>query len=372
MPASSATCFCRRLRWSRFWKSCSAKRMAISFLGAGKVQNGAYSNHSCKGIQNPRYALALDLLTSKSNPMSNFRNPFLIERSMLCLDKLRQSTGLSASRIEEAVRSVYRSPKFLSAAPSSSAVAAYFAGKRPIPFDPVGLAPSWLQALEVCFEHSTRYFFHPLPNLLRGPLVSAEKIRTKQRMYPPEWIAEADRDGDTDLATDGRANNERLSKLKRIRKEENKTGRDLDWIHANMYVLKREVRDILLISPGLAGYRRRCEPLEQQAKLLIEHGGFEALTGAFAIFLESNVIRDANRVTASRKLVIELLPSLKSDSALKRVRKSFEAGIAAELGSETFSRYDAFGMITQTLPLSWQSHAHWKLEEYRTRKWISD
>lgn len=304
--------------------------------------------------------------------MSNFRNPFLIERSMLCLDKLRQSTGLSASRIEEAVRSVYRSPKFLSAAPSSSTVAAYFGGKRPIPFDPVGRAPSWLQALEVCFEHSTRYFFHPLPNLLGGPLVSAEKIRTKQRMYPPGWIAQADRASDTDFAAEGRANNERLSKLKRIRKEESKTGRDLDWIHANMYVLKREIRDILLISPGLAGYRRRCEPLEQQAKLLIELGDFEALTGAFAIFLESNVIRDANRVAASRELVIELLPSLKSDSSLRRVRESFEAGIAAELSSKIFSRYDAFGIFTETLPSSWHSFALWRLAEYRTRKFIID
>lgn len=287
---------------------------------------------------------------------------------MLCLDKLREGTGLSASKIEEAVRSVYRSPQFLSYAPSPSSVAAYFGGKRPIPFDPVGRAPSWLQALEVCFEHSTRYFFHSLPNLLGGPLVSAEKVRTKQLIYPPEWIAEADRDGNADLATEGRTNNERLGKLKRIRKEETKTGRDLDWIHANMYVLKREVRDILLISPGLAGYRRRCEPLEQQAKLLIEHGDFEALTGAFAIFLESNVIRDANRIAASRELVIELLPTLKSDSALRRVRKSFEAGIVAELRSENLLRYDPFGMLKETLPSSWHSFAHWRLDEHRVRK----
>lgn len=292
---------------------------------------------------------------------------------MLCLDKLRQSTGLSASKIEEAVRGVYRSPQFLSYAPSPSTVASYFAGKRPIPFDPVGRAPSWLQALEVCFEHSTRYFFHPLPNLLGGPLVSAEKIRTKQRMYPSDWIAEADRDGDADLATEGRANNERLSKLNRDRKEESKTGRDLDWIHANMYVLEREVRDILLISAGLSGYRRRCEPFEQQAKLLLERRDFEALTGAFAIFLESNVIRDANRVAASRELVIELLPTLRCDSALSRVSESLEAGIAAELSSKkSFFRYDPFGMLKKTLPSSWHSFADWKHAEYRARKLISD
>ncbi len=338
---------------------------------ASKVQKRADSNHSPTGMQNPRYALAPAFSTKPPNLMSNFRKQFLIERSMLCLDKLRDNTGLSAPRIEAAVRDVYRSPQLLSYAPTPSAVAAYFAGKRPIPFDPVGPAPSWLQAIEVCFENSTRYFFHPLPNLLGGPLLSPEKIRTKQKGYPTEWIAQADRAGDIDFAAEGRASNQRLSKLARSRSKGSRTEQDLDWVHANMYALERDVRDILLVSRGLSGYRRRCESMEQQSKLLLEHGNFEALTAALAIFLESNLIRDAERAIVSRDLVIQLLPSLRLDRSLSRVSECFEAGIVSALRSVTIARYDAFEMILKTLPASWHTLAHSRLGEYRVRKLIS-
>jgi hypothetical protein len=272
--------------------------------------------------------------------MSRNRIPYHIERSLLLLDTLRLVTGLGPTAIGETVRrQVYGPLKKLSEAPSAATVAAYFSGKRPVPFDPPGaLVPSWLMAVEQCFLGFWRYFFHPVFNLLSGRIWSSEKARARGQRVPDWWIESAERLGDDHTVLEFRAINADFDARERIRSPRTPFEDQLDWVHANMYALIPDAREVLLTMTGLSrGWRRRFCPIDQEIANLRKLPALEALTAAFALHLEANLIRNTERSEASRQFVLQQLVRMESDPPLRRIRCAVDRAICHHLTDRVLS-----------------------------------
>lgn len=306
--------------------------------------------------------------------MSHKRIPFHIERSLLLLDTLRFVTGLGPKAIGETVRrQVYGPLKKLSEAPSPETIAAYFAGKRPVPFDPHGAStPSWLMALEECFPGYWRYFFHPMFNLLGGRIWSSEKARARGQRVPDWWIESAERLGDNHSVQEYRASNADFDARERIRSPSTKPEDPLSWVHANMYALVPEAREVLLTMTGLSrGWRRRFSPIEQEMATLTQLPALESLTAAFALHLESNLIRNSERSEATRQFVLQQLTRLDSDPTLRRVRRVIDMAVRHRLIDSSFVRYDPEWIAVHVLPESWRSLALHTMRNERFAQLVS-
>lgn len=213
-------------------------------------------------------------------------------------------------------------------------------------------------AAEYCFPGSSRYFFHPIFNLLAGRIESSEKTRARSRRIPDAWVEQALRLGQADEAAEYAASNARFDSRARVRVP--KTARDdsLDWIHANMYALVPEARNTLLKRTGLArGWRRASHTLDHEITALGSLPALEALAGAFALHLEANAIRDAERSEVSRRFVIEQLARVNNEAILRRVAKLIEMSVMDRLNYSSFARYDPEWIAIHTLPDSWRGLA---------------
>lgn len=321
-----------------------------------------------------RCALAPLFLVEIDNTMSRNRIPYHIERSLLLIDTLRGETGLGPKAIGEAVRrQVYAPLKKLSEAPSSETVAAYFSGKRPIPFDPPGTStPSWLMAVEHCFPGFWRYFFHPIFNLLGGRVQSSEKTRARGQRIPDSWIDQTARLGANDRAAEFRAINADLDSRARVRSPQVWFDESLKWVHANMYALVPDAREILLTRTGLArGWRRRFNPVEQEVADLEGFPALEALSAAFALHIEANLIRDTCRSEATRSFVVAQLPRIGSDPTLRRVREAIDISVRHELIDSSFARYFPEWIAVHVLPDSWRGLAYQTMRNERFARLVS-
>jgi hypothetical protein len=321
-----------------------------------------------------RYALALVLGVEIGNTLSRNRIPYHIERSILFANALKADTGLSSGSIGERIRRTAYAPiSKLSEAPSPHTVSAYLSGKRPIPFDPPGSStPSWLMAAEYCFPGSSRYFFHPIFNLLAGRIESSEKTRARNRRIPDAWAEQASRLGQADEAAEYAASNAKFDSRARVRVPRTAQDESLDWIHANMYALVPEARNTLLKRSGLAlGWRRAFHTLDHEIATLGSLPALEALAAALALHLEANVIRDAERSEASRRFVIEQLARLKSEAILRRVAKLIAMSVTDRLSYSSFARYDPEWIAIHTLPDSWRGLASHLIRQERFENFVA-
>lgn len=264
---------------------------------------------------------------------------------------------MSVSKIDDAIRyDVYGALGLLQVAPKSETVKAYFFGKRGIPVDPPGQnTPSWLLAAEMRFEGASRYFFHPLFNLLIGPVQSSGKAQMKTMMYPKSWILDAERRGDRKFVDDSTAANAAIINRERIRRKSGHQVDSLKWIHICMFGLEPDARDVLMIRPGLAGtWRRSYYPIEKELAELEKLGDLEGLTGALALFLEAAEIGDFRRQQSAKQSVIKLMPVLVTTPALRKVGKLLQLQVENQLENRDFRRYGPIDLTLSPYPIAWQ------------------
>jgi hypothetical protein len=213
-------------------------------------------------------------------------------------------------------------------------------------------------AAEYCFTGSSRHFFHPIFNLLAGRIYSSEKTRARSRRIPNSWVEQASRHGKTEEVAEYVAINAKFDARARVRVPRTAQDESLDWIHANMYTLVPEARNTLFIKTGLArGWRRAFNPLDQEITALGSLPALEALAAAFALHLEANLIRDAERSVVSRRFVIEQLARLKDEPILRRLAELIAMSVMHRLSYSSFARYDPEWIAIHTLPDSWRGVA---------------
>lgn len=296
-----------------------------------------------------------------------------IQRSLLFLGMLRARTGMSASKIDQAIRQdVYEAMNLSRHAPSPETVRAYFAGKRGIQVDPPGPnIPSWLLAAEIRFEGSSRYFFHPLINLLSGRVESSEKARRKFMVVPESWILDAERREDHEFVAKATATNESVIKRERIRRKPNHQVDHLTWIHTCMFGLEANARDMLMVRPGLAGsWRRSYAPIERELVELERIGGLEALAGAFALFLEAEEIGDLHRLVSARQTIIRLMTILKLTPSLRKAGKTLLPALTYRLENCSTRRYAPIDLVLDPYPSTWQALILHKIYAYKAEPYL--
>lgn len=299
-----------------------------------------------------RYSLAFSKLIAKHNSMKNRIITLHKVRSALYVAHLKHSTGLRRGQLEEAVRSIYIKLHLLDEAPDRDTVFAYLGGKRNVPFDPpYKKRLSWLMACEIAFPGCSRYFFHPLPNLLAGPLRSTERWETCYNRWPEDWIEYHRSRGDIELVREA----EQANKKARMRRNADRSFNKLEWVHTNIFRLDEEVRDLLMHNPNSSSeWVRRYAPPDQEKEALIKIGNLEALTGALALWLEANEIRDGYRAECAKGAVEALMPVLEQSPLLKKVKEPFSAGIEHLLYWVEFPRYSASSTARSAYPITWR------------------
>lgn len=174
-------------------------------------------------------------------------------------------------------------------------------------------------------------------------------------VYPESWIQDAKRRGDHEFVEEATATNESVIKPKRIRRKPNHQVDRLRWIHAGMFGLEADARDVLMITQGLAGTWRRCyDPIERELAELERIGGLEGLAGAFALFLEAEEIGDLHRLESAKESVIRLMPLLNLPPPLQKVGKTLLPKIRYRLENFYARRYAPMDLILDPYPSTWQ------------------
>lgn len=243
-----------------------------------------------------------------------------IQRSLYVVAKIRQENTLSSEQFASRVRLEYAKRHMLAHAPAEETVRAYFNGRRPIPYElPAPRTLSYLLAIELAFPGAQRYFFHPLFNLLGGPIRTSVDRQAKMLRIPTTTIDGYREQGELKMAEDCEQYNRLLlvkAKDKRASVERPVT---LHWIHSTMYAMDTPVRDILFTQKGLGIPRRQYRPIADEIAALMQLGGLDALAGAVALFLEGREADDLTKMVSAKECAEQILEGLSHDVVVSKI-----------------------------------------------------
>lgn len=280
--------------------------------------------------------------------------PFCVERSIYVVSRIKQEKSLSSAKFAEQVRRVYAECNALSDAPKEETLRAYLNGRRPIPFDSNNpKVPSYLMAIELAFPGAQRYFFHPLFNLLVGPVWMDTSRRLDLLKVPSIAIDVHRKRGEVEMADECEAYNASLvaeQKGKRVRKERPS---DLQWIHSAMYAIECPVRDMLFTRGGLGVNRRRYRAVEDEMADLLKANSLDALASAVGVFLEGQEIDDLSRAIAAKTCAHQLLIGLQNDPAVKKILPAISRAVTIKLEDTSVRGVNMLDAMVTQYPQSW-------------------
>lgn len=291
------------------------------------------------------------------------KHPSLFVRSGYCIDCLMEERKLGFIKLERQIRiNQYEAHEL--EPPAFETVRDYTRLYRALAFEPnrreETIAP-WLLALELEFSGSAFAFFHPLFDLLFFPIESAVFWQDEMRKVPPEWIAEANRQGQSEVAKSWIAFTDEVRR--EHRKKDVPMVDPLSFIHLSLLRLPEQVRDLLMARPGLAReWSRRYGKPETETGSLLRIGDFDALAALCLMAKEGAEIGDLNRFRLARKCALELLPQLPNFKGCRRIAKLLTSIIQDALENQFIPRgYSKVFFYGFGLPMTWRAMAHWEL-----------
>lgn len=246
-------------------------------------------------------------------------------------------------------------------APPFETIRDYFRLVRPVAFEPPqtkAATPPWLFAAELEVRGSAFAFFHPLFDLLFGPVQSSYFWSTKFRMIPTQWIDDVEKRGDRDQAAAWRSEN--ASKANRSHRK--KTASEIDnlsFTHLSMLRLPSILRDCLFERKEPAvGWVRRYGPVESEIEVLLQHKNLDGMAAIIGLAREACEIGDEHRFCLCKAEIVKQLLLINSYQGCKNIGPRLTWVIndhCQNLIIRSYYRELSFGFA---LPESWQPHAY--------------
>lgn len=260
--------------------------------------------------------------------MNRKQIPFHVERSIYVVSRIRHEKSLNSSEFTARVRLAYAECNALSHAPKEETLRGFVHGRNPIPFlteDPK--VPSYLMAIELAFPDSQTYFFHPVFNLLVGPVWINTPSQLKRLKIPISMIEVHRKRGHLEMAEACEQYNQELSAKQRRKQANEVRPTTLQWVHGAMYAIDEPVRSLLFTRGGLGVNRRRYSAVEDEVAELVRINSLDALAGMLGLFLEGREIDDLTRVCVAKDGARRLLEGLRGDPTLRKVLPALTAAV---------------------------------------------
>lgn len=285
--------------------------------------------------------------------------PFHIVRSIYLVSRIRHEKSLTYAEFAECVRNVYVECNALSSSPKEETLRAYLYGRRGIPFDLKDPAvPSYLMAVELAFPGSQAYFFHPLFNLLIGP-IRLETSKQLERLKVPKIAIDVYRKrGELEMVDACDAYNEKLNAQQRAKRTVAAPPITLKWVQSLMYSIEPPVRSLLFTHGGLGVNRRRYGPVGEEIAALVEINSFDALAGAFGLFLEGHEIDDLTKMIAAREGVYRLLEAMQGSPIVKKIMPAISEALLARLQDTSVRGVNLLDAMRVQYPQTWGASYH--------------
>lgn len=304
-------------------------------------------------------------------PKYQIKRPTLLLRTAHFTDGLIAETGLSAEQIERRVRE-NQYDRYKEPAPELETVLDYFSLYRSVAFEPrqTDFHAPWLLAAEREFPGCSYRYFHPLVDLLFGPLESSAFWEAHFRKIPSIWIDEEEREGRPEVAAEWRAMNNALEKRVHRRKGSPSGVDQLALVHLSLMRLPTQISGRLFSKAGLASSWTRSYHLQPTDFAFAEEAppadGLAALLG---LAMEAAEIGDSDRFQRAKAHIDSFLPKLREDPACRRIHEVIGTHVANHLESLTPRRYSHTLYHGFGAPASWRAMVtkaclHRQMERY--------
>lgn len=303
---------------------------------------------------------------------NTIKQPTLYLRSAHFIDNLREMTGQGFTRLEKRIRE-NQYEAFNLDAPGTETVRDYFRLYLPVAFETPQTAksPPWLLATELEVPQSSAAFFHPIFDLLFGPMESAVFWDMQIKHIPIVWIEQAEARGDIDTASEWRRMNENT----RIRKHRKRQATQIDtlsFIHLTLMRLPKSVREILFERKGLSpSWTRRYALTEIEIAEIKSIKNIDGLAVLLGLAKEGAEIGDLNRFHQAKNALIENLHVLDEIKSCRRICQKLKDHIIYECGSMCTRRYSQLVHFGFGLPSSWQAYFICQHIAHEEQKFIS-
>lgn len=290
-------------------------------------------------------------------PKHQIRRPTLFLRTAHFADGLIAETGLSAERIERRVRE-NQYDRFQVPAPELETVLDYFALYRSVAFEPrqTDTHAPWLLAAEREFPGCSYRYFHPLIDLLFGPLESSAFWEAHFRKIPVGWIEDEERTGRPQVAAEWRAMNNALEKRVHRRKQSPSRVDQLAFVQLSLMRLPQQISGQLFARKGLA--RSWTRTYHQQATDFAFIEGTPPADGLAALLgltMEAAEIGNSDRFRRTKAHIFTFLPRLAEDPACRRIHEVISAHVAHHLENLMPRRYSDTFHHGFGAPASWRA-----------------
>ncbi len=305
--------------------------------------------------------------------MSNtIKQPTLYLRSAYFIDNLKKMTGQGFTKFEKRIRE-NQYEAFNLQAPGTETVRDYFRLYLPVAFEPSqkSTAPSWLLAAELEVPGSSEAFFHPIFDLLFGPLESAIFWDSKIKRIPQAWIEQAEARGDLDIAAEWRKMNNNLSKRKHRKRQTTQIDL-LSSIHLTMMRLPTSAREIIFERKGLSSsWVRKYALPEMEVTELKSLRNIDGLAALLGLAKEGAKIGDIGRFHKAKDALLDNLHILEENTAYRRISQKLKAHLIYECENFNTRRYRKFQYFGFGLPSSWQAFLIGQQIAHEEQKFIS-
>lgn len=277
-----------------------------------------------------------------------------MQRSLYVVAKIRQENALSSEEFASKVRLEYAKRHMLAHAPAAETVRAYFNGRRPIPYElPIPGGLSYLVAIERAFPGAQHYFFHPLFNLLGGPIRTSADRQVKQLQIPKETIDGYREQDALQMAEDCERHNQRLLVKAKDKRASVEGPVGLHWIHSTMYAIDMPVRDVLFTQKGLGNPRRQYRSVAHEIADLVQLGGVDALAGAVGLFLEGREADDLTKMVSAKAGAEQILEGLSNDLAVRKIYPALSSFVRFRTEDTMIFGVNQIDAYTAQYPQTW-------------------
>lgn len=268
---------------------------------------------------------------------------------------LKEETGQGYMALEKRIRQ-NQYERFGLNAPAPDTVRDYFRLKRSPAIDPQdGETAPWLMAAEMEVPGAGYAFFHPIFDLLIGPLESSFKWTERLQRIPTEWIDEAKARGDSDQAEEWISFNKALTN-RPGRKKKNSPIPDLEFIHKTLMRLPDPFFSILFKPAGFYKmFARTYLPVQEEVSQIQAISGIDSFTFAYGLLLEASEIGDTNRFAYLKEIIPTALDSLIKLPECRYFPDEIKLLVENTLPEEVARSYPCQKFYGYGLPATWRA-----------------
>ena len=290
-------------------------------------------------------------------PRHQIKRPTLFLRTAYFTDGLIAETGLSAEQIERRVRE-NQYDRHKEPAPDLETVLDYFSLYRSVAFEPrqTDFHAPWLLAAEREFPGCSYRYFHPLVDLLFGPLESSAFWEARFRKIPSSWIDEEEQEGRPEVAAEWRAMNNALEKRIHRRKVSPSSLDPLTFVHLSLMRLPMHISGRLFLKTGVASSWIRTYHLQPSDFAFIEEAApTDGLAALLGLAMEAAEIGDSDRFQRTKTYIDKFLPKLREDPGCRRIHEAIATHVSNHLGLIMPRRYRHTLYHGFGAPASWRT-----------------